>query len=95
MNWYRLDLGDALLAQPRLDEIGQQGREAFEAAGRPAGWAVGLVHVSGKLHCRAELYFSPAAGGLARALGALPCAKPEQGLSVLAGRMPATPPASN
>lgn len=92
MNWYRLDLGDALLAQPRQDEIERQALDDFDAADRPDGWAVYVRHVSGELHCRAEVYFSPAASALARQLGAEPCTRPGGGLSLLAGRMPASGP---
>jgi len=86
VNWFRLDLGDAVLAQPRVDAIARRAKEAFEAASRPAGWAVYLAHVSGELHCRAEVLFSPAAAALARELGAVPCAEPGERPSLLAGR---------
>lgn len=85
MSWHRLDLGDALLAQPRVAEIDRQAHEAYEAAGRPAGWAAYLSQVSGDVHCRASVYFSPTARELARRLGAEPCAAPLQRPSLLAG----------
>lgn len=88
VSWYRLELGDALLAQMQVAEIGRQAQEAFEAAGRPVGWAVYLSHASGDLHCRAEVFLSPAAVDLARRLGAEPCAAPPQALSLLAGDEP-------
>lgn len=85
MTWRRLDLEDALLAQTQLAGIAERAREGYESAGRPEGWGVYCRHVSGELHCRAEVYFSPAAGDLGRALGAVPCAKPGEYPSPLVG----------
>lgn len=85
MSCYRLDLGDALLAEGELDNIRSRCRAAFERAGAPAGWAVYQAHVSGDLHCRVYLFFSPAAATLARDLGARRCDELPQGMSLLAG----------
>lgn len=85
MSWYRLDLGDALLAEGELADIRRRSRAAFEAAGRPPGWAVYVVHVSGDLHCRAQVFLSPVAAELARGLGARPCPPPQKGTSPMAG----------
>lgn len=85
MSWYRLDLGDALLAEGELDDIRDRCRTAFERAGAPAGWAVYQAHVSGGLHCKLQLFFSPAAAALARGLGARRCDELPQGMSLLAG----------
>lgn len=85
MNWYRLELGDAVLAEEELADIRRQSEAEFERSGRPSGWSVYLAHVSGNLHCRVQLYFSPAAGDLARRLGAQPCNTPPEGLGLLAG----------
>lgn len=85
MTWRRLDLEDAVLAQTQLAGIAERAREAYESAGRPEGWGVYCRHVSGELHCRAEVYFSPAAGDLGRALGAEPCAEPGDYPSLLVG----------
>lgn len=85
VSWYRLEIGDAVLAEEELAEIRCQGETEFERAGRPSGWSVYLAHVSGNLHCRAHIYFSPAAGQLARRLGARPCNAPPEGLELLAG----------
>jgi len=85
VSWYRLDLGDALLAAGELDDIRRQSRAAFERAGAPPGWAVYQAHISGDLHCRAQVFFSPAAAELARALGARRCDQLPQGMSLLAG----------
>lgn len=85
MSWYRLDLGDALLAEGALDDIRGRCRAAFEGAGRPAGWAVYQAHVSGDLHCHVQLYFSPEAAELARGLGARRCDELPQEMSLVAG----------
>ncbi|MFW5927353.1 MAG: hypothetical protein ACOCSR_04810, partial [Wenzhouxiangella sp.] len=69
-----------------LTEIGERCRAEFEHSGQPSDWAVYLDHVSGDLHCRARLYFSPAAGCLARRLGAKPCNAPSAGIALIAGR---------
>lgn len=85
MSWYRLELGDAMLADAKVAEICRFSEQAHEALGRPPGWAVYLVHVSGSLHCRAQLYFSPAAVELASQLGARRCEGLPEGASLLAG----------
>lgn len=86
VSWYRLDLGDALLAERDIADIQRQAGAEFERLGRPPGWSVHLVHQSGDLHCRARLFFSPAAESLARRLDARPCGPPPaDDLSLLAG----------
>lgn len=85
MSWYRLELGDALLAESELDDIRGRCRAAFERAGAPVGWAVYQVHVSGDLHCKVQLYFSPKAAELARGLGARRCNALPREMSLLAG----------
>lgn len=85
MNWFRLDLGDALLAERRIHELRSRAQSAYADAGRPSGWAVYLQHVSGELHCRAVVIFSPQAAQWARLLGAVPCAAPDHRPDQLAG----------
>lgn len=87
LRWYRLDLGDALLAEIEIAEIQEQARAEFERLGRPPDWAVYLAHVSGDLHCSAQLFFSPAAAAMARGLHARPCVAPaSKDRGLLAGR---------
>lgn len=88
MSWYRLDLGDALLAGGALDDIRRQSRAAFERAGAPPGWAVYEAHISGDLHCLTQVFFSPAAAELARELGARCCGELPESLALLAGEGP-------
>ncbi len=85
MSWYRLELGDALLVEAELDAIRRRCMRAFERIGAPPGWAVYLVHVSGNLHCKAQLFFSPAAAELARRMGAQCCGMPPKGMRLVAG----------
>lgn len=87
MSWYRLDLGDALLAEAEVAEIQERAESEFQRLGRPPKWAVYLVHTSGDLHCSAQLFFSPASAALASTLGARPSAAPApQDRGLLAGR---------
>lgn len=85
MSWYRLDLGDAMLAEGMVAEIRRLSEQAHEEVGRPSDWAVYLAHISGDLHCRAQLYFSPAAAEFARSLRAQRCDQVPERLSLLAG----------
>lgn len=85
MSWYRLDLGDALLAADALDDVCRQSRAAFERAGGPRDWAVYEAHIAGDLHCNLNVFFSPAAADLARGLGARRCQAPPREASLLVG----------
>lgn len=89
--WYCRNLGDALLADPLMQEL----CDAFEAwqAESPQTAASGLFmrHESaGQLHCDVKLYFSPAAAEIAHTLHATPSRKPgKEGMSLLVGGMDA------
>ena len=85
--WYYSNLGDAMLAGPMQEHIKSRFVEAYEKADQPADMALFVRHESeGRLHCEAMLYFTPAAAGVARAVGALPCGKPAPaGLDLLTG----------
>jgi hypothetical protein len=85
--WFTLNLGDASLAAPRLDQI----RSRFDVDGG-AGLAgperaIFIRHVSeGRLHCEAILFFPPPLAALAEEFGARVCAAPSpSGLGVFAG----------
>ena len=61
-------------------------RSAYANAECPDDAAVFLRHESGRLHCEAKVYFSPASAHIAQALGAEPCGRPaKDGLSLLVG----------
>lgn len=85
--WFVLAAGDGLLSMPLCGQIQDRFAALHQAAGRPANMAVFKRHdLEGSLHCEVMVYFSPAAGSLARAFGARPCARPAQaGLQLLAG----------
>ena len=82
MGWYRLVIGDPMLADAQIDALT---RQAESQLGRDA--LLALRHESGgDLHCQVIAYFSSSAGKWARSLGACHCAVPmRSGLSVLAG----------
>ncbi|MEJ8569153.1 hypothetical protein [Elongatibacter sediminis] len=85
--WHRLDLEDALMAQPRLEDV----RAAYAApaqAGenRPSGAVFARYDSPGSLHCTVTLFFTPEATALARRCGAQPCEQPpHRNLELLAG----------
>lgn len=85
--WFKLDLGDALLASEPLHHIEQRFVSEFNSAGRPVDMAVFIRHQSsGSVHCSVRLYFSPASATLAQALGAIACERPSSDdLGLLAG----------
>jgi len=87
MKWYSKNIGDALLAYNDLENIEAVCVPAYQKAGSPDDMAVFYRHESeGRLHCEVTVYFSPAAGDIAKALGASPCERPgKYGLCLLAG----------
>lgn len=85
--WYRLSLGDGMMAPMPSAEIEEKFQESFIAMDKPDDMAVFTRPESeGRLHCEVIAYFSPAAGDVAKAFDAEPCAKPVRaGLGLLAG----------
>jgi hypothetical protein len=85
--WYVASLGDGMTAGLPSEEIRQAVLRLFPAGDAPPRLAVFTrLESEGRLHCEVLAYFSPAAGELARAFGAQPCAKPQRmGLDLLAG----------
>ncbi len=84
--WYCKNLGDAMLAFQGLDQVAGVFHSAYTNDACPADVAVFLRHESGRLHCEAKVYFSPASALIAEALGAEPCERPTtNGLSLLVG----------
>lgn len=87
--WYTKTLGDAIYdADQLLDEILPPYFQAvYTREGEPAAMAVFTrLESEGRLHCECVVYFSPAAGEVARAFGAGPCEKPARaGLKLVAG----------
>lgn len=86
-SWYRISLGDGMIAPMPSAEIEEAFRQAFVDAGSPPDMAVFTRPESeGRLHCEVIAYFSPAAQKVAREFDAEPCEKPARvGLGLLAG----------
>ena len=85
--WYRVSLGDGMIAPTPSAEIEEAFLQAFTAAGNLPEMAVFTRPESeGRLHCEVIAYFSPAASDVAEAFDAEPCEKPARmGLGLLAG----------
>lgn len=85
-SWYRINLGDPMLAGEQQDQIAALVEAACRAASDPKEIAAFIRHESGGLHCEAIVYLTPAAAGIANRVNAVPCALPSsEGLSLLAG----------
>ena len=86
-DWFWKSLGDGLTASEPAAEIEAAFQPLFAQAGNPADMAVFTRYESeGRLQCEVTAYFSPAAAGLARKVGAQPCMRPARaGLGLLAG----------
>ena len=75
--WFRKDLGDAMMAFEELDQIEARFHSIYGKQKCPNDVAVFSRHSSeGSLHCRVEVYFSPAACELAKQMAAEQCGKP-------------------
>jgi hypothetical protein len=87
-SWYRLSLGDGMIAASPSAEIEEKFNRAFPASERRPEVAVFTRPESeGRLYCEVIAYFSPAARDLAMEFDAEPCQKPERtGLALLAGK---------
>lgn len=87
--WYVKELGDAAYGADRLLEESLQPsfREIYTRDGSPPDMAVFTrLESEGRLHCELVVYFSPAAGEVARTFGADPCGQPAPaGLQLVAG----------
>lgn len=87
--WYAKELGDAAYGADHLLEESLQPLfgEIYARDGSPPEMAVFTrLESEGRLHCELVVYFSPAAGEVARKFGAGPCIKPAPaGLTLVAG----------
>jgi hypothetical protein len=85
--WHAKSLGDGMTASLYFEEIETVFNPLFASAGKPADMAVFTRSESeGRLHCEVIAYFSPAAIEAAKALNAIPCARPiRAGLELIAG----------
>ena len=86
-HWYKLSLGDGIMAGIPSAEIEEFFAQLFVKEGKPPIMAIFTRPESeGHLHCEVIAYFSPAAIEVAQAFDAEPCAKPiRAGLGLLAG----------
>jgi hypothetical protein len=87
-SWYRVSLGDGMMAPTPTAEIEEVFLQVSVAAGSPPEMAVFTRPESeGRLHCEVIAYFSPAVREVAEVFDAEPCEKPARsGLGLLAGR---------
>ncbi|NND45111.1 MAG: hypothetical protein HKN58_07290 [Xanthomonadales bacterium] len=82
--WHKLDLGDAVLAESRAEQVRSQLAQGAEPA--PCGCVFTLHQTEGGVHCRLHLYFCPDAADLARQFDAIECRPPPPGeLGLLIG----------
>ena len=86
-SWFRKNLGDAMMAFEQIEQIESQFRSIYGRRACADDVAVFTRHNSeGSLHCRVEVFVSPAAGELAKQIDAEPCRKPPTNdLGLLAG----------
>ena len=86
VTWYRLNLGDPLLASELQDAVRQEIETNYETSDRSEDFGLFARHENAALHCELWLYFSPPTATIARKFGAEPCAAPSRdGLTLLAG----------
>lgn len=86
-DWFVVNLGEAPLAGALLEDAKALFLREFEIANCPPDMALFFRHESeGRLHCEINVYFSPRAASVARAMEAKPCPRPSpDGLDLLAG----------
>ncbi len=75
-----------MFASEPLSKIEALFMSAYLAAGRPKEMALFARHESGRLHCEVIVYFTPAAAGVAKMVGATRCRRPSrEGLNLKVG----------
>jgi len=75
--WYRLDLGNGMVAQPKTTAVQRDFTALFIASGtRPTGAMLFSRYDLSRDNI--ELFFNPEAAEIARRHGAQPCEKPAQ-----------------
>ncbi len=87
MDWYSLNLGDAMLAFAPLARLTDIVVSTYEGASSSDDMAAFIRHESeGRLHCEVMIYLPPSLAAVAKQVGATPCEKPSaDGLGLLAG----------
>ncbi|MBD3619898.1 MAG: hypothetical protein HUJ28_10525 [Chromatiales bacterium] len=71
-HWWRLEAGDALVAEDLCEAV----RQACLDAGQGATGAYRYSRLGDGLHCRVTIYFPPAAAEVAKRFSAVPCNPP-------------------
>ncbi|WP_165856102.1 hypothetical protein [Marinobacter sp. JSM 1782161] len=85
-DWYAIPLGDALLAQPRLNELEETLSAVYQRAGQPPDMAAGYRHRSGGVQCELTVYLTAAFQAHLGRPDAQSCPAPDgEGLGFLAG----------
>lgn len=84
-DWFKLNLGDPLLADDVLEQIREQFQLECQASVHGDDMAVYFRHEQDRgLHCEVMVYFSPASAAVAKRFAAVPCGVPAlQGLDLL------------
>ena len=76
-NWFRVNLGDAMLSGQHMDDLEQLFKLEYTKAGSPNDMALFFRHESkGRLHCELVAYFSPACELIGEQVGASLCNAP-------------------
>lgn len=89
MNWYCIDLGDAIMATTRLYSLQDQLTAIYEKAGNSEHEQMLALyrHESGEIHCKIKLYISAAFQEVLCLQDALACEAPlHSDLSILVGK---------
>lgn len=74
--WLSLNLGDAMLGQPRLAELEAYLSGVYEQAGRPPDWVAGYRHENNGMHCYLVVLMTTGFQARAGLEGTVPCDKP-------------------
>lgn len=87
LNWFKLNIGDAILASDKLAQIEELILLKHQNSESDTEVVAYTRHESdGYLHCQVKVYFSPKASLIAKEFNATPCAKPSPNeLSLLVG----------
>jgi hypothetical protein len=75
--WFKINLGDAMLAGIAQEELEKSFSNVIENTVHSKEMAMFIRHENqGRLHCELVVYFSPACDSIATKLDATPCMNP-------------------
>lgn len=87
--WFSVNLGDAMLSQPTLDELQGYLSDVYEQSGCPSTMTALYQHQSSGLHCQLILFLTSEFQQVAKVKQAVKCnLPPVQSMSYLAGFQP-------